>query len=40
MQALPSVPVVMLTNFDREYANSYYHSIYDSAVVNKFNYTL
>jgi hypothetical protein len=37
---MPGLPVMMLTNFEREYANNYYHSIYDSALVNNFTHKL
>ena len=30
----------MLTNYNQQYTNSYYHSIYDNAVINNYNYSL
>lgn len=39
LKARPTIPTVMLTNFDRSYANNLYHSIYDDAERNNYNYT-
>lgn len=33
------IPVVVLTNFDEQFANLYYHSIYDTALVHNYNYS-
>ncbi|XP_023337396.1 nicastrin [Eurytemora carolleeae] len=35
-----TIPVLMLTNYNQQFSNSYYHSIYDNAVVNNYNYSL
>jgi len=34
------IPVLFVSNYDGEYANPYYHSIFDTAEVNGYNYTL
>ena len=39
-QERENIPVLMLTNYNQQFSNSYYHSIYDNAVVNNYNYSL
>jgi len=34
------IPTVMITNYDAGYVNNLYHSIYDNAKTNKYNYSL
>ena len=31
------IPVLLLTNYDQQYSNIYFHSIYDTALVHKYN---
>jgi len=33
------IPVLMLTNFDQQYTNNFFHSIYDNSIVNNYNYS-
>lgn len=35
----PSLPTVLLTNFDDQYENEMYHSIFDSALYHGYNYS-
>ena len=39
VSALPSLKAVMMTNFDSEYSNKYYHSLYDTATRHGYNQT-
>ena len=36
----PSMPSLLLTNYDKEFENKMFHSIYDSAAFHKYNNTL
>ena len=33
------IPVVLLTNYETEYSNQFYHSIFDNSRVNNYNYS-
>jgi len=35
-----SIPMVLLSNYDSQFSNPMYHSIYDSADFHKYNYSL
>ena len=34
-----TVPSILLSNYDKEFENKMFHSIYDSAHFHKYNYT-
>ena len=40
VSARPDLPAVMLTNFDAEFSNLYYHSLYDTAGRHGYNVSL
>ena len=40
VSVLPSLPAVILTNYDREFSNMYYHSLYDTARHHGYNLSL
>ena len=35
----PNVPSLLLSNYDKEFENKMFHSIYDSAAFHKYNHT-
>ena len=34
-----TVPSILLSNYDKEFENKMFHSIYDSAAFHKYNHT-
>ena len=40
LSARPDLPAVMLSNFDTEFSNRYYHSLYDTAARHGYNQSL